>query len=128
MQERVIKRKKSLYFAARKRCTVVAKEFEARKKCRVQCKMAKCRQYLKTIWNRENLWGILSAQEQSIDAFMLVHKILAYNQKKGLQIYDRTELKEVKSGKTFNEVTLNTKTIIKAKNYILYRLREYQSD
>ncbi len=105
------------------------KEFEARKNAGFNVKWLSADSILKQYGIEKTYGGILSAQGASIDAFMLVHKILAYNQKKGLQIYDRTELKEVKSGKTFNEVTLNTKAIIKAKkNYILYRLREYQSD
>ncbi|HFK5545272.1 TPA: NAD(P)/FAD-dependent oxidoreductase [Elizabethkingia anophelis] len=113
------KKKKSLYFAARKKDVQwLQKEFEARKNAGFNVKWLSADSILKQYGIEKTYGGILSAQGASVDAFMLVHKILAYNQKKGLQIYDRTELKEVKSGKTFNEVTLNTKAIIKAKKII----------
>ncbi|MCT4297660.1 FAD-binding oxidoreductase [Elizabethkingia anophelis] len=113
------KKKKSLYFAARKKDVQwLQKEFEARKNAGFNVKWLSADSILKQYGIEKTYGGILSAQGASVDAFMLVHKILAYNQKKGLQIYDRTELKEVKSGKTFNEVTLNTEAIIKAKKII----------
>ncbi|MCT3763885.1 FAD-binding oxidoreductase [Elizabethkingia anophelis] len=113
------KKKKSLYFAARKKDVQwLQKEFEARKNAGFNVKWLSADSILKQYGIEKTYGGILSAQGASVDAFMLVHKILAYNQKKGLQIYDRTELKEVKSGKTFNEITLNTGAIIKAKKII----------
>ena len=113
------KRKKSLYFAARKKDVKwLQKEFEARKNAGFNVKWLNADNILKQYGIEKTYGGILSAQGASIDAFMLVHKILAYNQKKGLQIYDRTELKKVKYGKTFNEITLNTGAIIKAKKII----------
>ncbi|HAY3503955.1 TPA: FAD-binding oxidoreductase [Elizabethkingia anophelis] len=113
------KKKKSLYFAARKKDVQwLQKEFEARKNAGFNVKWLSADSILKQYGIEKTYGGILSAQGASIDAFMLVHKILAYNQKKGLQIYDRTELKEVKSGKTFNEIILNTEAIIKAKKII----------
>lgn len=113
------KKKKSLYFAARKKDVPwLQKEFEARKNAGFNVKWLSADSILKQYGIEKTYGGILSAQGASIDAFMLVHKILAHNQKKGLQIYDRTELKEVKSGKTFNEVILNTEATIKAKKII----------
>lgn len=113
------KKKKSLYFAARKKDVQwLQKEFEARRNAGFDVKWLSADSILKQYGIEKTFGGIISAQGASIDAFMLVHKILAYNQKKGLQIYDRTELKEVKSGKTFNEVILNTGATIKAKKII----------
>ncbi|OPC54880.1 FAD-binding oxidoreductase [Elizabethkingia miricola] len=113
------KKKKSLYFAARKKDVQwLQKEFEARRNAGFDVKWLSADSILKQYGIEKTFGGIISAQGASIDAFMLVHKILAYNQKKGLQIYDRTELKEVKSGKTFNEVILNTEATIKAKKII----------
>ncbi|AJW65275.1 Gamma-glutamylputrescine oxidoreductase [Elizabethkingia miricola] len=113
------KKKKSLYFAARKKDVQwLQKEFEARRNAGFDVKWLSADSILKQYGIEKTFGGIISAQGASIDAFMLVYKILAYNQKKGLQIYDRTELKEVKSGKTFNEVILNTEATIKAKKII----------
>src|SRR5690606_34189653 len=42
--------------------------------------------------------GILTFQGGSIDAFKLAHDLLAYNAKKGLHVYDKTEIKEVQYG------------------------------
>ncbi|WP_407533124.1 NAD(P)/FAD-dependent oxidoreductase [Elizabethkingia anophelis] len=113
------KKKKSLYFAARKKDVQwLQKEFEARRNAGFDVKWLSADSILKQYGIEKTFGGIISAQGASIDAFMLVHKILAYNQKKGLQIYDRTELKKVKSGKTFNEVILNTEATIKAKKII----------
>lgn len=113
------KKKKSLYFAARKKDVPwLQKEFEARKNAGFNVKWLNADSILKQYGIEKTFGGIISAQGASIDAFMLVHKILAYNKKKGLQVYDRTELKEVKSGKTFNEVILNTGATIKAKKII----------
>nr|WP_199161895.1 FAD-binding oxidoreductase [Elizabethkingia sp. ASV34] len=113
------KKKQSLYFAARKKDVQwLQKEFEARKNAGFNVKWLSADTILKQYGIEKTYGGILSAQGASIDAFMLAHKILAYNQKKGLQIYDRTELKEVKSGKTFSEVILNTEATIKAKKII----------
>lgn len=42
--------------------------------------------------------GILTYQAGSIDAFRLAHDLLYYNLKKGLDVYDKTEITEVKYG------------------------------
>lgn len=42
--------------------------------------------------------GILTFQGGSIDAFKLAHDLLQFNLKKGLQVFDKTEISEVKYG------------------------------
>src|SRR5690606_8857712 len=69
--------------------------------------------------NVHNGYGaILSDQGASIDAFRLVHELLDYNLKKGLQVFDKTELLQVKYGTKSNEVQLNTGATIKTKKII----------
>lgn len=62
--------------------------------------------------------GILSGQGASIDAFKLTHDILAYNHKKGLKIFDKTDIKKTTYKR--NGVTVITEygTTIKAKKII----------
>lgn len=43
--------------------------------------------------------GILTFQGGSIDAFRLAHDLLYYNLKKGLDVFDKTEITEVKYGR-----------------------------
>ncbi|WP_454060405.1 NAD(P)/FAD-dependent oxidoreductase [Elizabethkingia ursingii] len=113
------KSKKSLYFAARKKDVQwLQKEFEARKNSGFSVKWLEASDIFNQYRMDKTYGGILSSKGASIDAFQLVHEILSYNQKKGLQIYDRTGLRKVKSGKLFNLVTLSTGATIKAKKII----------
>lgn len=113
------RKKDSLYFAdLKKDMNDLKKEFEARKKAGFDVKWMEAGEIIKKYDLHETYGGILSTQGASVDAFMLVHEILAYNQKKGLQVYDRTELIEVKYGSRTNEVTLNTGATIRCKKIV----------
>ena len=113
------KSKESLYFAARKKDVQwLKKECEARKNIGFNVKWLEANDIFRQYRIDKTYGGILSKKGASIDAFRLVHEILRYNQKKGLQIYDRTELKKVKFSKLSNLITLNTGAIIKAKKII----------
>ncbi len=113
------RKKDSLYFAdLKKDVDDLKKEFEARKKAGFDVKWMGADEIIKKYDLHETYGGILSKQGASVDAFMLVHEILAYNQKKGLEVYDRTELTEVKYGSRNNEVTLNTGAVIRCKKIV----------
>ncbi|HMR82971.1 MAG TPA: FAD-binding oxidoreductase [Niabella sp.] len=113
------KKKDSLYFAALKKdIEDLKKEFEARKKAGFDVKWMEADEIVKKYDLHETYGGILSKQGASVDAFMLVHELLVYNQKKGLQVYDRTELTQVKYGSRNNEVTLNTGAAIRCKKIV----------
>ncbi|GAB3423025.1 NAD(P)/FAD-dependent oxidoreductase [Niabella aquatica] len=112
-------KKNSLYFAALKKdVTDLKKEFEARKKAGFNVKWMEPDDIVKQYNLHETYGGILSRQGGSVDAFMLVHELLAYNQKKGLQVYDRTELIKVRYKGRTNEVTLHTGAIIRCKKIV----------
>ncbi len=107
------RKKDSLYFAALKKDVEgLKKEFDARKKAGFAVKWMEAGEIVKKYDLHETYGGILSRQGGSVDAFMLVHELLAYNQRRGLQVYDRTELTGVKYGSRTNEVTLSTGPII----------------
>lgn len=113
------KKKESLYFAAfKKDVNWLKKEFEARKESGFKVKWVEADDIEKKYQLEKTYGGILSEQGASVDAFTLVHEILEYNTKRGLQVFDKTELVDVKSNKSGNEVTLQTGAKIKTKKIV----------
>lgn len=113
------RKKDSIYFAELKKDVEgLKKEFDARKKAGFAVKWMEAEDIVKKYDLHETYGGILSKQGGSVDAFMLVHELLAYNQKKGLQVYDKTELTEVKYGSRTNEVIVSTGATIRCKKIV----------
>lgn len=113
------KKKESLYFASfKKDVSWLKKEFEARQKNGFLVKWLEADEIDKKFQLKNAYGGILSEQGGSIDAFKLAHDILAYNYKKGLEIFDKTNIKNVTYKS--NGVTVSTEygTTIKAKKII----------
>ena len=112
-------KKKSLYFAAYKKDVAwMEEEFEARKSAGFPVKWMNAEAIenkfgIKTSWG-----GILSNQGGRVDAFKLTHELLQHNQKKGLKIYDKTELVEVVYEKNKVKCKTNFGNFIKAKKII----------
>jgi glycine/D-amino acid oxidase-like deaminating enzyme len=113
------KKKKSLYFSSYKKdVTWLKKELEARKKAGFKVKWLEAEEIFEQFQIDKTFGGILSEQGASVDAFALVHQILEYNVKRGLQVFDKTELLDVKTHDNFSEVTLHTEVKIKTKKII----------
>lgn len=113
------KRKKSLYFASKKKDAVwLKKEYEARKAAGFEVKWLEEEQVLKQFGFENTYGGILSKQGGSIDAFRFAHELLTHNVKKGLRIFDKTEMTRVEYHKGFNTVTTRSGYQIKAKKVI----------
>ncbi len=113
------KKKDSLYFASFKKDVKWLKnEFETRKKHGFEVKWMEAEEILKNYGLHKTYGGILSKQGASVDAFMLVHEILEYNQKKGLRVFDKTELIGVAHKNRTNEATVHTNAKIKAKKIV----------
>lgn len=113
------KKKESLYFAAfKKDVPDLKKEFEARKSAKFPVKWLSSEEISKTFKIENTFGGILSEQGGSIDAFCLAHDILHYNYKKGLQVFDKTDI--IKFDYKKNSVTATTEfgNKIKAKKVI----------
>ncbi|MBC7557582.1 MAG: FAD-binding oxidoreductase [Chryseobacterium sp.] len=99
-------RKESLYFASKKKdVSWLKKEFEARKEAGFQVEWLEPSQILKKYGLQNAFGGILSTQGASVDAFKLAHELIKYSTKKGLKVFDKTEMKSVKSKKDLNIVT-----------------------
>ncbi|MDR6920749.1 FAD-binding oxidoreductase [Chryseobacterium sp. 2987] len=113
------KRKKSLYFASKKKDVVwLKKEYEARKKAGFDVKWLDEDQILKQFGFENTYGGILSKQGASIDAFQFAHELFTHNVKKGLRIFDKTEMTHVEYHKGFNIATTLNGYQIKAKKII----------
>lgn len=113
------KKKQSLYFAAYKKdVDWLQEEFETRKKYGFPVKWLTA-EAIREKYGLENTYGgILSGQGASIDAFCLAHDILAYNHKKGLEVYDKTDIEKVVYSSKGVKVTTDYGNTIKAKKII----------
>ncbi|KFE97122.1 NAD(P)/FAD-dependent oxidoreductase [Chryseobacterium luteum] len=113
------KRKKSLYFASKKKdADWLKKEYEARKDAGFEVKWLEADQVLEQFGFEKTYGAILSKQGASIDAFRFAHELFQHNVKKGLKIFDKTEMKKVEYHKGFNLVTVDSGFQIKAKKVI----------
>lgn len=112
-------RKESLYYASKKKdVSWLKKEFEARKNAGFNVKWIEKEEILERYEFENTFGGILSSQGASVDAFHLAHELLAFNSKKGLRVYDKTEMDSVEIKKGFNLVTTKTGQKIKAQKII----------
>lgn len=113
------KRKVSLYFASKKKdVDWLKKEFEARKKEGFKVKWLEAEEVVKRFGFENTYGGILSKQGASIDAFKFAHELFEVNTRKGLKIYDKTEMIGVEYHKGFNMATVDSGFKIKAKKII----------
>ncbi|WP_185290134.1 FAD-binding oxidoreductase [Chryseobacterium lactis] len=113
------KRKKSLYFASKKKDTEwLKKEYEARKESGFEVKWLSEKQVLEQFGFENTYGGILSEQGASIDAFQFAHELCKHNVKKGLKIFDKTEIVKVEYHKGFNKAFTERGLQIRAKKII----------
>ncbi|CAM3014617.1 FAD-binding oxidoreductase [Chryseobacterium flavum] len=113
------KRKKSLYFASKKKdAEWLKKEYEARNNAGFEVHWLNADQILEKFGFENTYGGILSKQGASIDAFQFAHELFKHNVRKGLKIFDKTEMKEVEYHKGFNTIKVDSGFQIKAKKII----------
>lgn len=115
--------KKSLYFTiGKKDLDWLKTEYEHRKNAGLEVEWLN-KEALKKSYGLLAEGAILSADGASIDAFCLTHDILNYNVRKGLMVFDKTELKNVKYQEkgilaiTDTEATITAKKIIYCTGY-----------
>ncbi|WP_209401483.1 FAD-binding oxidoreductase [Pseudozobellia sp. WGM2] len=112
-------KKQSLYFAAYKKDVAALKEeFKTRKKYGFPVVWLEPDDIEKKYGLRNTFGGILSDIGGSIDAFRLTHDLLSYNTEKGLRVYDKTNIKNVKYSKYGVKVVLENECKISAKKLI----------
>ncbi|MGN7757827.1 NAD(P)/FAD-dependent oxidoreductase [Chryseobacterium sp. 22532] len=113
------KRKKSLYFASKKKDVSWLKdEYAARKNAGFDIKWLEADQIVEKFGLENTYGGIVSRQGASIDAFKFAHELFKHNVRKGLEIFDKTEMIKVEYHKGFNLVTVDSGFQIKAKKVI----------
>nr|WP_262909402.1 FAD-binding oxidoreductase [Chryseobacterium gwangjuense] len=113
------KRKESLYFASKKKDVKdLKKEFEARKNTGFKVKWMEADDILKRFGFENTYGGILSKQGASMDAFKFTHELFEVNARKGLKIFDKTEVVEVEYRKGFNIATVDSGFQIRTKKII----------
>lgn len=113
------RRKESLYFASKKKdVNWLKKEFEARKKAGFKVQWMEADEVSKKFGFENTYGGILSKQGASIDAFRFAHELFEINIRKGLRVFDKTEMIKVEYHKGFNITTMDSGFQIKAKKII----------
>lgn len=113
------KKKASLYFAAlNKDVDKLKNEFRAREKHGFPVGWLDPAEIEEKFGIESAFGGILSEQGGSIDAFRFAHELLAFSSKRGLAVYDKTEI--VRTEHKRNAVTVITEygNTIKAKKVI----------
>ena len=112
-------KKQSLYFAAYKKdVAALIEEFKIRKKYGFPVVWLEPDDIEKKYGLQNTFGGILSDCGGSIDAFRLTHDLLSYNTEKGLRVYDKTNIKNVKYSKYGVKVVLENECKISAKKLI----------
>lgn len=113
------KRKKSLYFASKKKDAVwLKKEYEARKNAGFKVKWLESDEVSKQFGFENTFGGIVSEQGASIDAFKFAHELFKLNVSKGLKIFDKTEMTGIEYFRGFNSITVDSGFKIRAKKVI----------
>lgn len=113
------RKKQSLYYASKKKdMKWLEKEFEARKKAGFEVSWLGIEDVEERFGFQNTYGAILSRQGASIDAFKFAHELLRFNVKKGLRVYDKTEMKSVKYLRDYNLALTTEGFNIKAKKII----------
>lgn len=113
------RKKQSLYYASKKKdMKWLEKEFEARKKAGFEVSWLGSEDVEERFGFQNTYGAILSRQGASIDAFKFAHELLRFNVKKGLRVYDKTEMKSVKYLRDHNLALTTEGFNIKAKKII----------
>lgn len=117
-------KKRSLYFAAAKKdVDWLKKEFNTRKENGLKVKWLEPEDITNKYKIQNTYGGILSDQGASVDVFQLTHDVLEFNHEKGLQVFDKTSIKNILYKKnnviavTGFENTITAKKIIYCTGY-----------
>lgn len=111
-------RKKSLYCAAYKKdLAFLEEEFKARKKHGFSVRWVDERKINKEFGFYSHA-GILSGVAAVTDSYMFTHRLLQYNLKRGLQVFDRTTADKITHDRNSIQARTPDKFVIKAKKIV----------
>lgn len=89
-------KKESLYFATSKKASEkLKKELKARRAAGIDVEFLTADKVKSKFGIEKSFGGLLSKKAASVDAYKLAYELLEFNTKKGLKVFDRTELKKV---------------------------------
>jgi len=119
----LFEKQKSLFFAATKKDQkLIEAEFSARKKAGFEVEYLDAKD-VEVNYGFSASSAILSAQGGTTDPYMFTHALLQTSIKKGLQVFDRTEVSKINYKKngvelmTQNGHSISAKTIVNASGY-----------
>lgn len=111
-------RKKSLYSAAYKKdLEFLKEEFGVRKKYGFSVRWLDEKKIYKEFGFNSHA-GILSDVAAVTDSYMFTHRLLQYNLKRGLQVFDRTAADKIAHNRSSVQVKTGDKFIVKAKKIV----------
>ncbi len=89
-------KKESLYFSTSKKASEkLKKELKARRAAGIDVEFLTADKVKSKFGIEKSFGGLLSKKAASVDAYKLAYELLEFNTKKGLKVFDRTELKKV---------------------------------
>lgn len=110
--------KKSLYVAHNRHAAKwLKKEFEIRNKCHLGVQWLN-ENAVSEIYGLKTHGGILSETAASIDAYKLAHELIHKNTKRGLTVYDQTEIKKFEYKDDGVKIILNNGFFVSCKKII----------
>lgn len=105
----------SLYFAAKEKdVKELMKECAAREKCKFEVEWVS-QESIEQRFGFSAPGGILSAQGATVNVYALTYALLEHAKKKGLRVFDRTALQEIRYAGKGIEAETNTGKIVHAK-------------
>ena len=111
-------RKNSLYSAAfKKDIPFLKEEFESRKRYGFDVNYLDGKSVLKE-FGFTSYGAILSGVAASLDSYLLTHRLLQFNMKKGLKVYDRTPAISIKHNKQNVQIKTRDEFMIVAKKMV----------
>ena len=110
--------KKSLYIAHNKTAAKeLYQEFEIRKKYQLGVKWLEPDAIKKT-YGIVSQGGILSDTAASVDAYQMAHELIAFNVKRGMKVFDQTEIKSIQDQGRFPKVITQENYTINAQKIV----------
>lgn len=110
--------KKSLYIAHNKTAAKeLYQEFEIRKKHQLGVKWLEPETIQKT-YGIVSQGGILSKTAASVDAYQMAHELIAFNVKRGMKVFDQTEIKSIQDQGKFPKVITQENHTINAQKIV----------
>ncbi|MDX9749793.1 MAG: FAD-dependent oxidoreductase [Flavobacteriales bacterium] len=113
------RRKRSLYFAAWKKDVAGLRlEYEARQRHGFAVRWLTAERIAERYGIHGTHGGILSRQGASVDAFRLTHRLLQHGVRRGLQVFDRTAIAQVRHRRNGTTITTEDGHVVRCRHVV----------